>query len=148
MEAPPPAAGLPSTPAGPPHRAAPGLVDAAAAYLAARIELVRLETRAAARHAARRGLLAGLLAALAVFAWGLLLAGAVGVLAGRLTAAGRALDWHWIALALGAAHLLAALVVAACLARPAPPSFQATRAELESDRQWLADLKRQLSSKR
>lgn len=146
MHAQPPAAG-PPTPAGRPFRPEPGLAEAAAAYLSARIELVRLEAREAAGHAVRRGMLAGLLAGCAVFAWALLVASLIGLLGGSITLGGRPVGWHWIAMTLGGLHLCAAAVIGMRLARPAPPTFAATRAELETDRQWLADLKRQLGSK-
>jgi hypothetical protein len=116
--------------------------------LAVRAELLALEAKEAARGAGRRALLVGAAAGLATFAWGLLLAGGIGWLAVSSAAAGRPVAWFWVAIGLGVMHLLIALLIAAALRRPLPTPFEATRAELEKDRQWFADLKRQLNWKR
>ncbi len=126
----------------------PGMKEAAAAYLAARVDLLRIEAGEAARHAVRRGILAGTLAAFATFAWALVLAGLVGLLADRLQQAGYDIPWHLVAIALGVVHLLVAIILGIIVSRPAPQAFETTRVELEKDRAWLADLRNQISSKR
>ena len=119
----------------------PGLRDAAVEWLAARAELVRMEAREAAKAAARRGVVAGFLGAMAVFAWALLMAGLVGWIS-----AASGLAWYWVALVAAVVHGLAAAVAGVVLTRPGPPVFEATRNELEKDRQWLEDLRRRIKS--
>jgi len=126
----------------------PGMKEAAAAYLAARIELLRIEAGEAAKHAVRRGILAGTLAAFATFAWALILAGLIGLIADRLQQIGHDIPWHLVAITLGVVHLLIAIILGIIISRPAPQAFETTRVELEKDRAWLADLRNQISSKR
>lgn len=128
-------------------RPEPGLTEAGAAYLAARLELVRIEAEEAARQVARRGVLAAIVAALAAFAWALLLAGLVGWGSAVLARAGFDIPWHLVAVGFGLLHLLAAGLFGVALARPAPPAFQTTRTELEKDRAWIRDLRRQIDSR-
>jgi uncharacterized membrane protein YqjE len=113
-------------------------------YLAARGELLAIESREAGRIAGRKGILAAILAAALFFAYSLLLVAAV------------SLAGHWLALLLPdswsqfgwqAAAVTAALlhlgVAAACyrtLRKPSQqPLFEVTRSEFEKDRQWLND---------
>ncbi len=131
----------------PPGESGPDLKAAAASYIAARLELIRIEAAEAARLAGRRAILAGILAAFAAFAWALILAGLVGLAASMLAAAGHDVPWHLVAIGLGIIHLLLAAIVGAILSRPGPQSFATTRVELEKDREWLANLRNQISSK-
>jgi hypothetical protein len=112
----------------------------AADFLAARLELARLEAGIVARQAARRGIMAGALGLVLAFAWMLLLAGGFGY------AANCGMPWHWIAIAVGLLHLMVAIVLGSVLARPAPPAFPHTRAEFEKDCAWLRNLKQNLKS--
>jgi len=130
-----------------PGESSPGLTGAAASYVAARLELVGIEAAEAARIAVRRGILAGLAAAFATFAWALVLAGLVGLITARLVAAGHAVSWHLVAIALGLMHLLVAAIFGAILSRPGPQSFATTRVELEKDRAWLANLRTRIGSR-
>lgn len=130
-----------------PGNSGPGLKLAAASYVAARLELVRIEATEAAQLAVRRGILAGTFAAFATFAWALILAGLVGWITARLVASGHEIPWHLVALGLGGIHLLLAVIIAIILSRPGPQTFGTTRVELEKDREWLANLRTQLDSK-
>lgn len=125
-----------------------GMKEAAAAYLAARLELVRIEAGEAAKLALRRGIIAGMLTACAVFAWGLVLAGLIGLISERLQQVGHDIPWHLVAVGLGVVHLLVAIILGFVVSRPAPQAFETTRVELEKDRAWLADLRNKISSKR
>jgi uncharacterized membrane protein YqjE len=127
----------------PPGHEDQGIKEAAAEFIAARLELIRIEAREAGRLAARRGVLAGTLAGAATFAWGLVLAGLTGLLAESLHQ-----PWYWIALGLAAIHLAVAVIAGIAVSRPLPKSFQTTRTELEKDREWLTELRHKLSGKR
>lgn len=131
-----------------PGDSGPGLKLAAASYVAARLDLVRIEAGEAARLALRRGILAGTLAAFATFAWALMLAGLIGWITARLAASGHEIPWHLVAIGLGGIHLLLAVIIGIILSRPGPQTFGTTRVELEKDREWLANLQTRLGSKR
>jgi len=124
-----------------PPRPEPGLKDAAAAWLAARAELVRLEAREAAGVALKRGLLAALFAGMAVFAWALLMAGLIGSIS-----AGTGFAWYWVAMIVAGMHAAVAFAAGLALSRPGTPVFETTRNELEKDRLWLEDLQRRIKS--
>jgi len=119
----------------------PGLKESAAEWLAVRVELFRLEARDAAKTAAKRGAVAGFLAGMAVFAWALLMAGLVGWIS-----AGTGLAWYWAAIIVAGGHAAAATAAGFWLSRSGTPVFEATRSELEKDRQWLEDLRRRIKS--
>ena len=108
---------------------------AAGEFLDARLELFRVEMHEAGRRAGRRVALVALVAGCAFFCWALLMAGLVGLLS-----IGAGWPWHGAALALAAAHLLAAGIALMVLRKASPGSFPLTRAELLKDRQWLDQL--------
>ncbi len=109
--------------------------EALAALIASRSALVRIEAADTARSLGVRAAM-GLLAVICVFfAWTLLLAAGIAMLA-------RATGWPWHFVALGAAlaHLIVAAIAARALFRPAPPAFPHTRNEFQKDRLWLENL--------
>lgn len=109
--------------------------EAVSDLIASRVELIRLESLAAGRAASRKAVLAVVLAVAALFAWALLMAGGIALLAATSNIA-----WPWLALAVSALHLLVALIAAAKLRRPDPTPFPVTRAEFQRDREWLKNL--------
>jgi len=136
----------PHGPGGPPavgdapsSRPEPGLGEAAGAWLAARAELVGIEAREAAGTALKRGLLAGLFGGLALFAWGLFVAGLIGGIS-----AGTGLAWYWVAAIFAVVHAAGAVAAGMALKRPGTPMFEMTRNELGKDQLWLEDLRRRI----
>lgn len=100
--------------------------------IAARVALIQLESKDAARETAGRAARLVALVICVFFTWALLLAGAVAWL-GKLT------GWPWFAFAFifAALHLLAALILAKSAKAPATPAFPITRAEFQKDREWI-----------
>lgn len=103
--------------------------------LTARLGLIRIEAKDFARITVRRVVFAAAAAVSILFAWGLLVAGAAGVVV-MFT------GWPWGYVLLGAAgiHLLAALACGLALRSPSGPSFPLTREEFQKDRAWLHTL--------
>jgi hypothetical protein len=114
--------------------------SAFAEFATTRVELIRLESRDAARTAIQKTIEALGLAGVALLAWLCLLAGIIGALQ-HFT------DWPWwtFALLLGAIHGLIAWRFAVLLKRPGAPAFPLTRAEFTKDRLWMKSLKKQKS---
>ena len=113
-----------------------GWSEALGALVGARIALIELESKVAARQASE---LVALLAGVALatfFAWALLLAGGIAALA-----AATAWPWHRIALAAAILHVLAAGIGLHRAKAAARPAFPITRAEFHKDREWLDTLK-------
>ncbi len=105
------------------------------ALIAARFALIELELKDAAKQAAKRAALAAVACGCAVFAWALLLAGGVSLIA-------ETNGWRWDAVAIGIAvlHLVVGIILA-CLAKPsASAAFPVTRAEFQKDREWIENL--------
>lgn len=109
--------------------------EAVADLLSTRLELIELEAKEVAKEAATKGLLIGVIAGAAFFAWALILAGAIPLLAIALK-----VSVGWIALGAAGLHLIAALIAVARLKRPAPPAFSITRSEFKRDREWFKKL--------
>ncbi len=109
--------------------------EAVLVLIAARLAIIELEGKHAARLGAQRALSLAAMAVCVLFAWALLLAGGIAVIA-------RATHWPWGLLALAAAvlHLLAALALARAARAAAPPLFPVTRAEFHHDREWIESL--------
>lgn len=116
--------------------------ESVAALVSSRVALIQLESKDAARSGARR---AGLFLAVmgcVFFAWLLLLAGVVQVIATAMTC-----PWSWVAIALAVIHLIFAFVFAK-LAKPSESSaFPHTRAEFQKDLEWIEQLKKPRKSK-
>lgn len=109
--------------------------EAITSLIAARVALIQLEAQEAARHGAKRavGIAVGALSAL--FAWILLLAGAIGAVS---AATGWA--WHWLALGTGGLHALLAIILIFSLKKSSHAAFSLTRAEFQKDREWIENL--------
>ncbi|MGC4015927.1 MAG: phage holin family protein [Luteolibacter sp.] len=109
--------------------------EAAADLVSARIALIELEARDAARNAGRKGVLGGILAGAAFFTWALILAGLIPLLASACE-----VSWGWIALGLAALHAIVAGVCFALIRKPVPPAFSLTRSEFQRDSEWFKNL--------
>lgn len=111
--------------------------SAIADFAASRIELIRLESRDAARTAAKKTREAVILTIAAALGWLCVVAGLIG-----------ALDyftpypWWSGALLVGLIHALMAVRFAFLLKRPSAPAFPLTRAEFQKDRLWMQSLKK------
>ena len=106
--------------------------EALMALIASRIALIELESKDAVRQSARSAVMIVAAVFCGIFAWALLLAGGVSLIA--VTA-----DWPWYLVALGVAalHLLVAFILIK-LAKPAAiTAFPVTRSEFKKDRQWI-----------
>jgi uncharacterized membrane protein YqjE len=115
----------------------PDWKEAAADFVAARMELLALEAKDAGRIAARKGLAAGIAAFCAVFIWLLLVAGLIGWIS-----AISGMVWYGVTLLAALTHLIIAGIAVLVLRRPAEASaFPLTRNELAKDREWLRTLK-------
>ena len=106
--------------------------EALMSLVATRLTLIELEAKDAAKQTARRGSSLAAAVGCIVFAWALLLAGGVSIIA-------KSADLPWDQVAIGAAvlHLLGGIILAR-LARPsAATAFPITRAEFQKDREWI-----------
>ena len=113
-------------------------------YLAARSELLHIESLEAARFAKRQAILAVVLLVAVVFGYALLLLALVpllgAVLASSLPHNLAPFANQISALLFAGLHLLLALLAASKLRRPpSSPLFEITSSEFEKDRQWIND---------
>ena len=106
--------------------------EALAGLVAARMALIQLESKDAARDAARRAAWVAAACGCAFFAWALLLAGVIPMIS-------ESLDWPWNRVAVGAAilHLLAGIILVRLAKPSAATAFPVTRAEFQKDREWI-----------
>ncbi len=102
------------------------------ALIASRLELIQLESKQAAQEASRRAMLIGVAAGCAFAAWMLFLAGGVSLLSQV-----SGWPWNWVAVGLACLHLLVGLILAKAAKSVVTPTFQATRAEFQKDREWI-----------
>ncbi|BCU79108.1 phage holin family protein [Luteolibacter sp. LG18] len=109
--------------------------EAVADLVSARVALIELEAREAARGAGRKGVLAAILGGAAFFTWALVLAGVIPLLAAAFGVA-----WGWIALGLALLHAIVAGIALTMLRKPEPPAFSLTRSEFQRDREWFKNL--------
>lgn len=102
------------------------------ALIASRFELIQLESKEIARGGVRCAVFIAAAGFSAIFAWGLLVAGGISLIA---DAAGWA--WNWVAIGAAIIHLIAAVILAR-LAKPSDSTaFPVTRAEFKKDREWI-----------
>lgn len=102
------------------------------ALIASRIALIELESKDAIKQGARSAIMIVAAVICAVFAWALLLAGGI-----SLIAVAADWPWYWVALGAAALHLLAGFILVK-LAKPSPgTAFPVTRSEFNKDRQWI-----------
>jgi uncharacterized membrane protein YqjE len=101
--------------------------------VAARFALVQAELKQSASSGVKRLVFFGAGAVFLLFAWGLIVSGTIGAIAGEA-----GYPWYWVTLIAGGIHLLLAGIVISIAKRPANgPSFQITREEFKKDRAWL-----------
>ena len=107
------------------------------ALIAARYALIRIESKQAAKVGAERA--AHIVAAVicAFFTWALLLAGGIAALSHQT-----GWPWFWIALAIAGFHLIAAILLARAAKGHSSPTFTATRAEFQKDREWIENFQK------
>lgn len=120
-----------------PERGPAGWLDALLTMVASRSELIRIEAKDAARRSSQKA--ARVIAAILciAFGWALLLAGTIAALA-HFTQ----WPWFWIALAIGAIHILLAIILLRTSAGGSSPLFPVTRAEFQRDREWIEKLQK------
>ena len=102
------------------------------ALIASRIALIELESKDAVKHGARSFIMIVAAVICGVFAWALLLAGGV-----SLIAVAADWPWYWVALGVAALHLLVGFVLFKMALPAAIPAFPVTRSEFNKDRQWI-----------
>ncbi len=105
------------------------------ALIAARFALIELESKDAAKQGVKRAALIAAACICGIFAWALLVAGCVSLIA-------ETNDWPWYAVAIGAAviHLLAGIILVSMAKSPASAAFPFTKAEFQKDREWIENL--------
>ncbi len=121
-----------------PDRRPPGPTNWRTALLslvAARVALIELEAKNAARLGVTRIACWVALVICLFFMWALLLVAAIAA----ITAASDC-RWWLVTLAGSALHLVAAILLARSVRAAAPPMFPVTRAEFHRDRQWIENL--------
>ncbi len=107
------------------------------ALIASRVALIQLESKDATRAGAKK---AGMLLAVigcVCFAWLLLLAGGVSLIATILH-----WPWSWVAIGLAMLHLVIAVILAKLATTPGSSSFPVTRAEFQKDREWIENFQK------
>lgn len=112
-------------------------IEALLAIVSSRAELIRLEAKVAARKGSNKA--ACVIAAILciTFGWSLLLAGTIGALS---ELAGW--PWFWTALAIGAIHVILAIILLRKSSGTSTPLFPVTRAEFQRDREWIEKLQK------
>jgi len=115
----------------------PTWYEAVAALVASRLALIQLECKSAVKGNARRvGLLLAMVGCV-FFAWLLLIAGGI-----QLVATALQWPWSWVAIALAVIHLILAFVLVQLAKISGTPTFPHTRAEFQKDREWIEQLKK------
>jgi len=112
--------------------------EALAALVLSRVEMIRIEAKAASAGAVGRItlLIVGLFGFLS--AWVLALAASIGAIA-----AATSWEWYHVAFASAGAHFLIGAILLFILKSWKKETFPVTRAEFEKDREWLNRLKNQ-----
>lgn len=112
-------------------------VEAMLAIVSSRAELIRIEAKDAARKGSNKA--ARVIAAVLciTFGWSLLLAGTIGALS---QLAGW--PWFWTALAIGAIHIIIAIILLRKSSGTTTPLFPVTRAEFQRDREWIEKMQK------
>ena len=111
-------------------------IEALLAIISTRADLIRLEAKDAARQGSNK--VARIIAAVLciTFGWSLLLAGGIGALSHLA-----GWPWFWTALAIGAMHIVGAVILLRKSSGHAP-LFPVTRAEFQRDREWIENLQK------
>ena len=109
--------------------------EALMALIAARFALIELESKDAAKQGAKRAALVAAACGCGLFAWILLLAGGISLIADA-----NGWSWNWVALGAAVLHLLAGVILVVMAKPSAGPAFPVTRAEFQKDREWIENL--------
>lgn len=117
-------------------------VEAVAALVQSRIQLITLEFSELAKHRVRSLVSLIIAAILLFFTWALILAGGIAAIAAATN-----WPWYWIALATAVIHLIIAIILVKLPKAEAPEPFPITRSEFQKDREWLETLKKTPKSK-
>ena len=112
-------------------------IEALLAIISSRAELIRLEAKDAARKSSNK--IARVIASVLciTFGWSLLLAGSIGALSALA-----GWPWFWTALAIGAIHIIIAVMLLHKPSGAVTPLFPVTRAEFQKDREWIENLQK------
>lgn len=111
--------------------------EALMSLIATRITLVELEAKAAAKEATKRGAALAAAVGCVIFAWILLLAGGVSMIAKSAN-----LPWDQVAMGVAVLHFLGGIILAR-LAKPSgTPAFPVTCAEFQKDRVWIENFQK------
>lgn len=105
--------------------------------VATRLTLIELEAKGAAKQAAKRGSSLAAAVGCAVFAWALLLAGGVSMIAKSAN-----LPWDQVAVGTAILHLMAGIILARLAKPSAATAFPVTRAEFQKDREWIENFQK------
>lgn len=116
------------------------LFEAFIRLLESRSGLIRIESKAAMKKATRSAVLIGGALFCLVFAWLLLVAASIQLLADALN-----YPWSWVAIGVALLHLVCGIVMALS-AKSGAASFPATRAEFKKDREWIENFKTKKSN--
>ena len=109
--------------------------------IASRIALIELESQDLVRERIHRGSLFLIACSFAFFAWALLLAGGI-----SLVAESTGCPWNQVAIGAAILHLLGGILFAR-LAKPSPATaFPTTRAEFQKDREWIENFQKSRKS--
>lgn len=100
--------------------------------IAARFALIELESKDLAKAGVRCASLIAAACGCFIFAWALLLAGGVSLIA-ELTGC----PWNRLALTAATLHLLGGFILARMAKPSGESSFPVTRAEFQKDREWI-----------
>ena len=106
--------------------------EALMALIAARFALIEFESKDAAKHAAKRIAMVAAAGICGIFAWVLLLAGGISLIA-QITGC----RWYLVTIGAALLHLIAGVIFASMAKPSAPSAFPVTRAEFQKDREWI-----------
>jgi uncharacterized membrane protein YqjE len=133
---------FPGTHATPPPTSSPLAVElpsppanwrtALADLVGARVALIQLEAKQAAKSGVKRVIFFAAAAILLLLAWIIIVAGVVGAISDK-----NDFPWYWVALVAGGIHLLLAVILVVIAKRPGEAAFQTLSAEFKKDREWL-----------
>ncbi len=111
--------------------------EALMSLIATRLSLIELEAKDAAKEVATRGAALIVAVGFIIFAWLLLLAGGVSLIAKSAN-----LPWDQVAIGLAVLHFLGGVIFARLAKRSATTAFPITRTEFKKDREWIENFQK------
>lgn len=102
------------------------------ALIASRLALIELESKDAVKQGVRAAIMIVAAVICVIFAWAMLLAGGV-----SLIAVSAGWPWYLVALGVAALHLLVGFILLKLAKPSAISAFPVTRSEFKKDRQWI-----------